>query len=179
MQRRIWPYLLSVILAGSCTLVHAQRTDLRLLAVLESWERDDDSTRFSVMAVDTANAVSLITGTCSEGGKCRLSLPVDHVYRVELSGTGHVSKHVILDLNGPSIKQRKWGYRMRFAVKLMPRIDSVDYSICERPLGLSHFAKKENQFSWDERYTLELTPFYETMQNAYEDRKRKLVPIGP
>lgn len=178
MRRRTWPYLLSVILAGSCSLTHAQRTDLRLLAVLGSWERHDDSSRFEVTATDTANATSVIKGTCSTRGKCRLSLPLDHVYRVELSGTGHVPEHVILDLNGPTIKQRKWGYRMRFTLKLMPRIDSVDFGICERPLGYSHFEKKENQFTWDERYTHELTPYYETMQNAYEERMRKLVTTG-
>jgi hypothetical protein len=178
MRSRIWNYLLPVILAGSCSLAHAQRTDLRLLAVLGSWERNDDSSRFAVTASDTANATHVISGTCSARGKCRLNLPLDHVYRVELTGTGHVTKHVILDLNGPTIKQRKWGYRMRFAVKLMPRIDSVDYSICERPLGFSHFEKKENQFTWDERYTHELTPYYETMQNAYEERKRKLATSG-
>ncbi len=179
MRSRTWPYLLSVILAGSCSLAHAQRTDLRLLAVLGSWERNDDSSRFSVTATDTANAANVINATCSARGKCRLNLALDHVYRVELSGTGHVPKHVILDLNGPGIKQRKWGYRMRFTVKLMPRIDSVDFSICARPLGYSHFEKKENQFAWDERYTHELTPYYETMQNAYEERKRKLVTTAP
>lgn len=179
MRSRTWPYLLSMILAGSCSLCHAQRTDLRLLVVLGSWERHDDSSRFTVTATDTVNGAHVVTSTCSARGKCRLRLPLDRVHRLELSGTDHVPKHVILDLNGPDQKQRKWGYSMRFALKLMPRIDSVDYSICERSLGNSHFNKKENQFTWDERYTHELTPYYETMQNAYEERKRKRVPISP
>ncbi len=179
MRCRFRRYLFSMMLVGAYAAGHAQRTDLRLLAVLGSWERQDESSRFEVTARDTTNANNVIHVPCSTRGKCRLNLPLDHVYRVDLSGTRHVPKHVILDLNGPTIKERKWGYRMRFAVKLMPRLDSVDYSICERPLGYSHFEKKENQFTWDERYTHELTPYYETMQNAYEGRRRKLVTAKP
>ena len=115
---------------------------------------------------------------CSAKGKCRLNLPLDHVYRVELSAEGHVPKHVVMDLNGPGIKQRKWGYNTRFKMKLMPRIDSVDFSVCERPVSMASFNKKENQFTWDEHYTFELTPYYETMENQYTDVVRRREGTG-
>ncbi len=149
----------------------AQRTDVRFTVVLGSWDEHNDSAQFMLTAVDTAKASIILTGVCSISGKCRIDLPLDHVYRVEFSGTGHVPEHLIVDLNGPTIKQRKWGYRMRIALTLMPRIDPVDYSICERPISYAHFDPKDNQFIWDERYTFELTPYYETMQNQYKEVK--------
>ncbi len=156
-------------------MASAQHTDLRLVAVVKCWEKTDDSTRFTITALDTAAGSAPMKAECSAKGKCRLDLPLDHVYRVELSSEGHVPKHVIVDLNGPGIKQRKWGYNTRFNVQLMPRVDSVDYSVCERPLSYARFNKKENEFIWDEQYSFYLTPYYETMQNRYAEvmRRRK------
>ena len=159
-------------------LLPAQSTDLRLIAVVSCWEKQDDSTRFTISALDTSSGAVPIRADCSARGKCRLNLPLDHVYRVELSAPGHVPKHVMMDLNGPGIKQRKWGYNTRFKVQLMPLVDSVDFSVCERPLSKAGFNKKENGFVWDERYTYDLAPFYESMEIRYADvtRRRKGEP---
>jgi hypothetical protein len=166
-------YSVLFVLIGFLTNVSAQRTDLHLTAIVRCWEKTDDSTRFTISALDTAAGAMPIKAECSAKGKCRLNLPLDHVYRVELSGEGHVPKHVMIDLNGPGIKQRKWGYNTRFKLKLMPRIDSVDYSVCERPVSMGSFSKKENQIVWDERYTYDLTPYYETMENRYAEVARR------
>lgn len=165
-MRLVWLGGMALLFAGP---VLAQRTDLRLRVSVRCWEKDDDSTRFAVSAVDTVPGSTPISTDCSVKGKCKLTLPLDHVYRVEMNAPGHVPQHVILDLNGPGIRQRKWGYDTRISVELMPRIDSVDYSICERPIGKAHFNKRENQFVWDERYTHELEPYYETMENRYRE----------
>ncbi len=157
---------------GLLATVSAQPTDLRLTAMVRCWEKNDDLTRFTLTALDTSAGAVPIKAECSAKGKCRINLPLDHVYRVELAGEGHVPKHVMIDLNGPGIKQRKWGYNTRFKVKLMPRIDAVDYSVCERPLSKASFNKKENGIVWDERYTHDLTPYYETMENQYEEKSR-------
>jgi hypothetical protein len=162
-------YFAMLVSIGLLTAASAQRTDLRLTAAVRCWEKNDDSTRFTITALDTSAGAIQLKAECSAKGKCRIDLPLDHVYRVELSGEGHVPKHVVIDLNGPGIKQRKWGYSTRFTVKLMPRIDSVDYSVCERPLSKAHFDKKTNEFVWDEQYTFDLTPYYETMENRYTE----------
>lgn len=171
-------YPILFMLIGLIGQAQAQRTDLRLTTVVRCWEKGDDSTRFLITALDTSAGAVPIRAECSAKGKCRLSLPLDHVYRVELSAQGHVPKHVIMDLNGPGIKQRKWGYDTRFKLKLMPRIDSVDYSVCDRPVSLTSFNKRENQFIWDDRYTFELAPYYETMENRYVEvaRRRQAEP---
>ena len=166
-------YSLLLVFIGMLSAASAQHTDLRVTAVVRCWDKTDDSTRFTITALDTAAGALPMKAACSTKGKCRINLPLDHVYRVELSAEGHVSKHVMIDLNGPGIKQRKWGYNTRFKVKLMPRIDSVDYSVCERPLSKASFNKKENDIVWDERYTFDLTPYYETMENRYAEVVRR------
>lgn len=148
---------------------HTSATDLRLTVAVRCWEKGDDSSRFSVTATDTTTRGIVARTDCSTKGKCKLALPLDHVYRVEMSGDGHVPKHLVMDLNGPGIRQRKWGYDTRITVSLMPRIDPVDYAICDKPLGLARFNMKENQFVWDERYTHELEPYYEAMENRYRE----------
>ena len=169
-------YSALLVFIGLLNTAFAQRTDLRLTAQVRCWEKTDDSTRFHITALDTSAGAVPVKAECSAKGKCRINLPLDHVYRVELSAEGHVPKHVMIDLNGPGIKQRKWGYNTRFKVKLMPRIDSVDYSVCERPLSKASFNKKENGIVWDERYTFDLTPYYETMENRYTEVKERLQP---
>ena len=173
MQKRLRPIFIALLAMAFSTLAVGQRTNVRFTVLLSSWDKQNDTALFSLQAIDTAGTSSMVKGTCSRDGKCKIDLPLDHAYRLELAGTGHVPKHLILDLNGPTPKDRKWGYRMRITVKLMPRIKDVDYSICERPLGLSHFDHKDNQFVWDERYSAELEPYYETMQNQYLDAKAK------
>ena len=173
MQKRLRSVFIGLSVLILSPLALGQRTNVRLTVLLSSWDKQNDSAQFSLQAFDTAGTSSTVNGTCSDEGKCKIDLPLDHVYRLELAGTGHVAKHMILDLNGPTLKDRKWGYRMRITVKLMPRIKNVDYSICERPLGLSHFDHKDNQFVWDERYSAELEPYYEAMQNQYLDAKAK------
>lgn len=165
-------YFAFFVFIGLGATASAQRTDLRLTAIVRCWEKNDDFTRFTITALDTSAGAVPLKAECSAKGKCRINLPLDHVYRVELAGEFHVPKHVMIDLNGPGIKQRKWGYNSRFKVKLMPRIDSVDYSICERPLSKASFSKKENGIVWDELYTHDLTPYYESMENQYEEKSR-------
>ena len=163
------------ILAGLPYLLSAQHDDLRLTAVLRSWDKAIDTAHFSLLAVDTVTRV-VVPGVCDEHGKCFVRLPLDHVYRVELSGTGHVTNSLVLDLNGPTLKQRKWGYRMRISLPLMPRLDQVDYGICERPISYMRFDPKQNGFTWDERYSAELEPYYETMRNRYLELKAAREP---
>jgi hypothetical protein len=170
MLMRLLPYFLALLTTVTAA---GQQSNVRFTLLLSSWDKQNDSASFSVNALDTAHTSAAIQSSCGKDGKCRVSLPLDHVYRLEMTGTGHVSKYVLLDLNGPTIKDRKWGYRMRITVKLMPELKGVDYSICERPLGLSHFDHKDNQFVWDERYSAELEPYYEAMQNQYLDVKAK------
>lgn len=163
------------LLAGLSSLLSAQHDDLRLTAVLRSWDKTIDTAHFSLQATDTVSHV-VVKGVCDEHGKCFVRLPLYRVYRVELSGTGYVTNSLVLDLNGPTLKQRKWGYRLRIALPLMPRLDQVDYNICERPLSYARFDPKQNEYMWDERYSAELEPYYETLRNRYLEVKAEQRP---
>jgi hypothetical protein len=167
-MRRSLLFLASV---ASFTLIAQDRTAVRFLGVIRSWDKDSTAHGFTMTATDTVPGALPIRAVCSEDGKCRMDLPLDKVYRIEFGASRHASQHLMLDTQGPTIKQRKWGYRVRVTVQLVPQVDQVDYSICEKPLALGSFDKKENQFTWDEAYTDGLGSFYEKLQNSYLDRK--------
>ena len=156
--------MLAVVLLGTRT--QAQHDVMRFRGSAVSWEKDSALRELTITAVDTADATRVFR--CSGGDACRLKLPLDRGYRVEYSAPGYVPKHVLLNLAGPSIKQRKWGYDLRLRLVLMPRVKDVDYTVCERPMGLLQFEPGPNQFTWDERYLVDLEAYLETMHNAYE-----------
>lgn len=151
----------------------AQQDVLRFAGTVASWEEDTALRNATITAMDTADASRTFEVRCDGRGRGRLKLPLDRGYRITFSADGHVPKHVIMNLTGPGIKQRKWGYDVRLKLVLMPRLDGIDYAVCDRPMSLAHFAKGPNVFEWDERYTGELDPYLETMQNAYLDAKTK------
>ena len=156
--------MLAVALLG--LKMQAQHDVMRFRGSAVSWEKDSTLRELTVTAVDTADATRVFR--CTGGDACRLKLPLDRGYRVEYSAPGYVPKHVLLNLAGPSIKQRKWGYDLRLRLVLMPRVKDVDYAVCERPMGLLQFEPGPNQFTWDERYLVDLESYLETMHNAYE-----------
>ena len=156
--------MLAVVLTGM--RMQAQHDVMRFRGSAVSWEKDSTLRELTITAVDTADATRVFH--CTGGDACRLKLPLDRGYRVEYSAPGYVPKHVLLNLAGPSIKQRKWGYDLRLRLVLMPRVKDVDYAVCERPMGLLQFEPGPNQFTWDERYLVDLESYLETMHNAYE-----------
>lgn len=156
--------MLALVLLG--LRMQAQHDVMRFRGSAVSWEKDSALRELTITAVDTADATRVFR--CTGGDACRLKLPLDRGYRVEYSAPGYVPKHVLLNLAGPSIKQRKWGYDLRLRLVLMPRVKDVDYTVCERPMGLLQFEPGPNQFTWDERYLVDLEAYLETMHNAYE-----------
>ncbi len=162
----------SLFAVASALVLNAQeRTAIRFMGVIRSWDKDSTASGFSMTATDTVPGALPIRASCADDGKCRMELPLDKVYRIQFGAAWHASQHLVLDTRGPSIKQRKWGYRVRVSVQLVPQVENVDYSICEKPLALGSFDKKENQFTWDEAYSDGLASFYEKLQNAYMDKK--------
>lgn len=162
------------VIGGTCAApgdLFAQR-DVRFVGTVRSWDRDSAATGIELIATDTADAGMVVHGTCTEHGKCTAHLPLDHVFRVELRAARHVPQHVLVDLNGPTIKQRKWGYRMRMGMELMPWSPDVDYAICGKPLGLAHFDARNNAFTWDDAYSADMDQPYDVLRNAYLDKKR-------
>lgn len=160
---RMLCFLVGLVLSG---LSFAQHDVMRFRGSAVSWEKDSALKELTITAVDTADATRMFRCTGADG--CRLKLPLDRGYRVEYTAPGHVPKHVLINLSGPTLKQRKWGYDLRLRLVLMPCVKDVDYSVCERPMGLLQFEPGPNQFTWDERYLVDLEAYLETMHNAYE-----------
>lgn len=151
--------------------VAQDRTAVRFIGTIVSWDKDSTARQVSMTATDTVPGAAPVRAVCDGKGKCRMDLPLDRVYRIEFRAARHAPEHLMLDTHGPSIKQRKWGYRVRVDLKLIPRVEKLDYSICDKPVALGRFDAKENQFTWDEGYSDGLTSYYEILQNAYLDRR--------
>lgn len=146
--------------------VPAQHDVMRFRGTAVSWEKDSTLAEVVITAVDTADGTRVFR--CAGGDGCRLKLPLDRGYRVEFAAPGHVPKHVILNLTGPTLKQRKWGYDLRLRLVLMPRVQGVDFTVCGQAMGMLRFEPGPNQFSWDERYLVDMEAYLETLHNAYE-----------
>lgn len=168
--------LLLLATVASFTLLAQDRTAVRFTGVVRSWDQDSTATSIAITAVDTVPGAAPIHATCDAKGTCRLELPLDRVYRIAFSAARHATAHLLLDTHGPSLKQRKWGYRVRVALTLMPLVPGLDYSVWEKPVGLGSFDAKENQFTWDEGYAAGYASYHEILQNAYLDKKLARTP---
>ena len=110
--------LLLLATVASFTLLAQDRTAVRFTGVVRSWDQDSTATSIAITAVDTVPGAAPIHATCDAKGTCRLELPLDRVYRIAFSAARHATAHLLLDTHGPSLKQRKWGYRVRVALTM-------------------------------------------------------------
>lgn len=169
------PVLRLLVVVIGAVLVQAARAQgyavVRFIGVISSWDKDSTASAVALTAYDTVPGALPIRATCDAKGTCRMELPLDRVYRIEFSAARHATAHLLLDTHGPSIKQRKWGYRVRVALTLLPRVPGLDYSIWDKPVALGSFDPKDNQFTWDEGYSAGFSSYHEILQNAYLDRK--------
>ena len=76
-------------------------------------------------------------------------IPCDHLYKIEFSAPGYVSKHVIIDARSIPIEEQLGGFDMDIDITLFKRIEGLDYSILDTPVGVSRYDPFVYAIAWD------------------------------
>ena len=109
----------------------------------------------TITAMDTLGKVAsdrIVSIRADKRGRYKLSLPYDHIYRVEYWAQAHVAKRVIIDLTQTKAKHREGGNTMTLEISLLAMIAHVDYSAYLVPVAVCRFDRDEKKFKWDMAY---------------------------
>ncbi len=122
----------------------------------EVWDMDTKHilVNASIKAVNESDTNIVLKGRIDGKGRYDLELPFDHVYRVEFSAPGYVTKHILMDLNGLEPKRRNGDLGMNVQAALFKPFENIDYSpISSKPYAVCRLNAKGRDFEWDDEYS--------------------------
>jgi hypothetical protein len=169
---RKWIGVLCVIL-NSFVVLHAQQDDVYVFGTARSRNGMPLKDTITVVARDTNEVSTVIVATVSRKTGYELFLPFGKVYRVDFDASGYVQQHVIIDLRilGRPAGSRSLGMKVDMA--LFPRVDGLDYSPCEKPIGLAYYSSTYDEVIWNEAYTIDsIKPEMDRLDKAYKATTR-------
>ena len=105
----------------------------------------------------------------SSNGKYSFLLDYDANYTIEYSKNGYITKRVAFNTSNVSEEEKLYEWDFPTVVSLFKRIEGVDYSILDKPIGKVYFEPGEG-FIHDEQYTLSIQDQLEDLKDRYEEK---------
>ena len=171
---RMGSLLFASVVAGH--LCSGQDGTLVLFGTLKDNDDHEAIENAMVSVEDTltkARSVAMTDGA----GRYEVELELDHVFRVDFSGGAHVSKHVLIDLNGCKPKHRTGGFTMNIEMLLFEQMEDMDYSPCSHPIGIARFAKGK-EVVWDLGQSDDRRRAIQHMMEQHDAKVRALKAAG-
>jgi len=117
------------------------------------------------------NSVQSDKVNTSGNGKFKLTLEPDNDYVIVVSKEGHVSKRISFSTkNVPANKVGRGFPSFPIEVSIFEKIEGLDVSILDKPIGKIEYYKKGNNFDYDEAYTASIQA---RLQKLKEEMKVK------
>ena len=98
-------------------------------------------------------------------GKCIFTLPLDKVYKVEVSKKGFTTKSFTVITKVPFDK--KAAYLFNFDIDLLEEINGLDVSILKKPIAKVTFDIFSDRFAYDIKYTNRINQDLKKMYKDY------------
>ena len=149
--------------------VHAQ--DPNNLAV-DGTVKDEDGGRITGAQIalyqDGAELKRVSTGN---NGRFDLYLEFGHEYTIEISKPSYVTKKLYLNTNNVPVDEQLWGYEFGgFVVDMFKRMDGVDYSILDKPIGKVYYEPNVENFVDDKLYTRGIKAEVDRLEEAQKEK---------
>jgi hypothetical protein len=122
-------------------------TDIHLNGVMDDYHSKRPITSGKVIISNELNEVSTIP--VDSMGRWIELIPCDHIYRVDFTAEGYATKHVIIDARSIPLEEQLGGFSMDIDITLFKAIDGVDYTLLEKPIGVSRYDTYTYSISWD------------------------------
>lgn len=127
------------------------------------------------------DGVQVETQTSERNGRFEFFLDFDHEFTIRVSKAGFVEKIIYVNTHGVPIDEQAFGYEWPITVELFTRIDGVDYSVLEKPIGKIYYEGKVQNFVGDNAYMRQIEDELKRLENeqkaaarAAEQRKEQL-----
>ncbi len=129
------------------------------LAQVAAYQPGDSST---AIHTHTASDGSFLLGIMEKG---------EHV--IEFSADGHVSKRVLVVVEGPTPAQWRRGYGLSLEMSLFKDLPDLDLSLENRPVGKAVYDRATDVFIWDRGYGHDLRDRQRDLLRTYKQQLRK------
>lgn len=146
-------YVVLVIFATGAARLHAQFEPVEILGTITDQDSRSIIDEGTVVATDRHDTTLRVTADLDTAGTYSMILPYDRSYRIEFTSPGYVARHVLVDLNGVAMANRRAGFGMVIDAILFKELPGVDYSVFnEEPTGICLYDKQQKTFIWDMSY---------------------------
>lgn len=92
------------------------------------------------------------TQTSERSGRFEFFLEFDHEFTIKVSKAGYVDKIIYINTNGVPEDEQAFGYEWPITVELFKRMDGVDYSMLDKPIGKIYYEANVQNFVGDNAY---------------------------
>jgi tetratricopeptide (TPR) repeat protein len=103
-------------------------------------------------------------------GKYDFILEFDKLYRIEYSYPNYVTKFLTMDVTNIPEEDRVGGLDMNIDMTLFRKIEGMDVSLLDNPIGKASYDFKRRDFYWDMAYTQAMHKKIEEMMEEHQRR---------
>ena len=148
-----------------------QAQDPNNLAV-DGTVKDENGGRISGATIALyQDGVELKRVNTGNNGRFDLYLDFGHEYIIEIAKSTYVSKKLYLNTNNVPVDEQLWGYEFGgFVVDMFKRMEGVDYSILDKPIGKVYYEPNVENFVDDKLYTREIKQEVDRLEDAQKER---------
>jgi hypothetical protein len=98
-------------------------------------------------------------------GKCSFKLPLDKIFRIEISRKGFVTKSIIVNTKVPN--EQKSIFNFSFDVDLFESVPGLDVSVLNNPIAKVNYNLGMEGFAYDVTYTSKINTELKKMYKNY------------
>lgn len=133
--------------------------------------KDESGARLSGAVVTLyRDGVELNKVTTGNNGRFDLYLDFGYEFIVEISKASYVTKRLYFNTGNVPEDEQMWGYEYGgFLVDMIKRMDGVDYSILDQPIGKVYYEANVENFVNDRVYTKEIKAEVDRLEQAQKD----------
>lgn len=150
-------------------------TDIHLNGVIDDYHTKRPVTSGKVIISNELNEVRTIP-VDSMGGWIEL-IPCDHLYRVDFTADGYVTKHVVIDARSIPLEDQLGGFSMDIDITLFKAIDGVDYELLEKPIGVSRYDTYSYSIAWDQDQVVRMQDKMKQWMKMYDKQWKALAKL--
>ena len=110
------------------------------------------------------------TTITNDKGKCTFNLPLNRIFKVQVSKYGYVTKFFEVNTKVPAINLGKFSFN--FDVDLFEEIKKLDVNVLKKPIAKVTFDVIYDRFQYDESYTGRINFDIKKMYKSYYELQK-------
>lgn len=151
----------------------AQDSPIRIIFDAKITQVESLGDRLDIARVKLFNDNNPIDSVITQKGRCFFDLDTGHVYKIEFSKTGYVSKFLVIDTHGiPKGFKKKSKVKVDVGLFTAKKMLDVGF-LKEKPIGIASYDFVMDKIEWNRDYTKLVVEELIKATLDYTDKKEK------